>query len=265
MSITYRGDLLARPVKRRRICSEPDYDSFVPQGIPSCETIMLSIDEYETIRIIDLERCTQEQCAKQMDVARTTVTALYESARGKIADSIVNGKRLLISGGQYSICEGLSQNCCNKFCRKKNNNVCDILVKSKGENMMRIAVTYENGEVFQHFGHTEAFKLYDIENNVVVNEQIVDTNGQGHGALADFLMGAGVNTLICGGIGGGAQVALGEAGIKFFGGVSGNADEAVKAYLSDSLSFNPDVQCSHHNPEEGHSCGENKHGCGGNC
>lgn len=131
---------------------------------------------------------------------------------------------------------------------------------------MKVAVTYDNGEIFQHFGHTESFKIYEIEDNKVINEQVVDTNGQGHGALAGFLSGGKVDVLICGGIGGGAQVALAEAGIKLYGGVSGNADEAVAAFLAGSLDYNPDVKCNHHDHEHGeeHSCGN--HGCGNhNC
>ena len=91
----------------------------------------------------------------------------------------------------------------------------------KGEDVMRIAVTYENGEIFQHFGHTEQFKLYDVENGEIKQTQVVDTNGQGHGALSSFLTNAGVEVLICGGIGGGAQAALAAAGIQLLGGVSG--------------------------------------------
>lgn len=127
---------------------------------------------------------------------------------------------------------------------------------------MRIAVTYENGEIFQHFGHTEHFKFYDVENGQVVSTQVVDTNGSGHGALAGFLSANKVDVLICGGIGGGAQQALAEAGIKLFGGVTGTADDAIKAIRSGTLAFNPNVQCSHHDQEhgEGHTCGD--HGCG---
>lgn len=128
---------------------------------------------------------------------------------------------------------------------------------------MKIAVTYENGQIFQHFGHTAQFKLYDTDNGVIVSEQIVDTNGSGHGALAGFLGENQVDVLICGGIGGGAQIALAEAGITLYGGVSGSADEAVKALLADKLSFNPNVKCNHHDHEHGeggHQCGE--HGCG---
>ena len=128
---------------------------------------------------------------------------------------------------------------------------------------MRVAVTYENGQIFQHFGHTQEFKLYDIEDGKVVSSVVVDTNGSGHGALAGVLNVYHVDTLICGGIGGGAQMALAQAGIKLYGGVSGDADEAVRALLAGTLDFNPDVRCNHHDHEHGHgehSCGS--HGCG---
>ena len=123
---------------------------------------------------------------------------------------------------------------------------------------MKIAVTYENGEVFQHFGHTEQFKLYEVSGGKLLHTQVVDTNGSGHGELAGLLAQLGVDTLICGGIGGGARMALDEAGIKLYGGVSGNADKAVEALLAGNLEFNPDVQCDHHGEHhhEGEACGE---------
>ena len=125
---------------------------------------------------------------------------------------------------------------------------------------MKIAVTYEAGLIFQHFGHTNQFKIYHVENGSVVKSEIVDTNGQGHGALAGFLMMQGVDTVICGGIGGGAQNALGQFGIKIYGGVSGDCDEAVDLFLANELDYNPNVKCSHHDHGEGHTCGD--HGCG---
>ena len=128
---------------------------------------------------------------------------------------------------------------------------------------MKIAVTYDNGEIFQHFGHTEQFKLYDIENGKITTSEVVGTNGSGHGALAGFLVGHQVQVLICGGIGGGAQTALAQAGIKLFGGCCGNADQAVKALLEGQLNYNADVKCNHHDHEHGeesHQCGN--HGCG---
>lgn len=127
---------------------------------------------------------------------------------------------------------------------------------------MKIAVTYEEGQVFQHFGHTRQFKVYDVEDGRIGASRIVDAGGSGHGALAGFLSAQGVDTLICGGIGSGAQAALAEAGIRLYGGVSGGADEAAEALLSGALAYNPDVQCSHHG-EHHHDGGCGDHGCGG--
>ena len=258
---------MARPRRCRRICMEPDYDSFRPEGILTGETINMTVDEYEAIRLIDLEKCTHEQCSRQMGISRTTVTEIYESARYKLADSLVNGKILCISGGRYQICDGTERFCCGKKCKKGTPAVETTEIQRKGENAMRIGVTYENGMVFQHFGHTEQFKLYDVENGEIREIQIVDTNGQGHGALAAFLTQAGVDILICGGIGGGAKTALAEAGIKLFGGVSGNADKAVEDFVAGKIAYDPDVQCTKHEHEHscgGHTCGENKNGCEGN-
>lgn len=128
---------------------------------------------------------------------------------------------------------------------------------------MKIAVTYENGLVFQHFGHTEKFKLYEVENGKVVSEKIIDTNGSGHGALAGLLRAIGADALICGGIGGGAQMALAEANIKLYGGVSGSCDAAVAALIEGKLGYDPNVRCDHHDrghETTSHACGD--HGCG---
>ena len=129
---------------------------------------------------------------------------------------------------------------------------------------MRIAATYDSqtGDIFQHFGHTEAFKIYDVEDGKILSSQVVGTNGSGHGALAGFLLGGGVNVLICGGIGMGAQNALAQAGIQLFGGVSGAADAAVEALLAGTLLYKPDVQCNHHGHGHGHghNCGGHGHG-----
>lgn len=129
---------------------------------------------------------------------------------------------------------------------------------------MKIAVTYENGQIFQHFGHTECFQVYEIENGQIVRKTLADTNGSGHGALAGFLQQLGADAVICGGIGGGARQALENAGIRLYGGVSGSCDEAVAALLAGTLDFSQNATCDHHGEhhhEEGHTCGS--HGCGG--
>ena len=122
---------------------------------------------------------------------------------------------------------------------------------------MRIAVTYENGQVFQHFGHTEEFKIYEIEDGKLISTEIIGSNGSGHSALAALLDEHKIDVLICGGIGGGAQAALAERGIELCAGADGNADQAVEAYLRGEL-VNTGANCNHHG--EGHSCHD--HGCG---
>lgn len=135
---------------------------------------------------------------------------------------------------------------------------------------MKIAVTYENGKVFQHFGKTERFKVYEVEEGKVISSEVISSNGEGHGALAGVLEGQGVDVLICGGLGGGAQAALAEAGIEVCSGAEGDADQAVEAYLKGEL-ISTGVNCDHHHEEEeGHSCGSNCgdggcSGCGGGC
>ena len=229
----------------------PVYRSFSPDDITADESVRMTVDEYEAVRLLDVEGLTQEACADRMNVARTTVTAIYDSARKKIADAIVHGKRLLIAGG-----------CCEFAPTEIDQNIME-----KGNDTMRIAVTYENGEVFQHFGHSEQFKLYDVENGTIVGEQVVDTNGSGHGALAGFLQTAKVDALICGGIGMGAQMALADAGIRLYAGVQGSADAAAKALAEGTLDYDPDARCDHHGHHHDGDCGHDhcaEHHCHGN-
>lgn len=315
---------MPRPPRCRRICSAPRVERFCPCDVAESAPILLTLDEYEVIRLVDLKQQTHEQCAAQMDISRSTVQEIYENARRKLAACLVYGKPLHITGGNVRICSGQeqrSESCyragtCNRAgqdytsgtpgvesacgragqdntsetpgvgsaCGRAGQDytdgtpgvgsACGSVGKSgtcctsgltsdhKGDIIMRIAVTYENGQIFQHFGHTAQFKIYDVANGEIVRAEVVDTNGSGHGALAGFLMQLGVDALICGGIGGGAQMALAEVGIRLFGGVSGDADAAVNALIAGNLGYNPDVHCNHHDHEHGegeHSCGN--HGC----
>lgn len=140
---------------------------------------------------------------------------------------------------------------------------------------MKIAVTYDNGNIFQHFGRTESFKVYDVEDNKVVSSEVIGSNGVGHGALAGLLADRAVDVLICGGIGGGAQQALADAGVELMAGAEGDADQAVEAYLKGEL-ISTGANCDHHHHEDGHSCGDHGEGhscgsggcgdsCGGGC
>lgn len=266
-----KEESVSRQCKRRRICGMPKCGCFGPQDqrteseqavLDEEKCIFMSLDEYETIRLIDYNQLTQAECATQMNVARTTIQSIYSSARWKMAQSLVDGRILRIEGGEYELCDGRFSDC------KWMKSVKRIFEKQIGGNeRMKIAVTYENGNIFQHFGHTEQFKLYTIENHQIVDATLFDTNGTGHGALAGLLSTEHIDILICGGIGGGAQMALKEAGIQVYGGVSGNTDAAVTDFLNKQLNYDPDVHCDHHDHEQSgdggcgsHACGS--HGCG---
>ena len=239
---------MPRKPRCRCIGGYPDHWAFSPDEAAEGEPIVMGLDEFETIRLLDREGMTQEQCAVSMGVARTTVTAIYESARRKLAEALIDGRRLVLRGGSYRLGDQGTEH-----------------ITEKGTDTMRIAVTYENGEVFQHFGHTEQFKLYDVADGRIVGEQTVGTNGSGHGALAGFLKAAQADALICGGIGMGAREALAEAGIRLYAGVTGSADAAAKALAEGTLAYDPNATCDHHDHHgAGHDCGHH-HGEGHEC
>ena len=249
---------MPRPTKCRRVCSFPETVEFSPKGEVNGEPIVLTVDEFEALRLIDMENLSQEECGAQLGVGRTTAQKIYETARKKTATALVLGRVLQISGGDFRLCSGNTDFCYKNNCIKRQ--IQKKYRTEKGDNIMRIAVTYENGKIFQHFGHTEQFKIYDVENGNIISSEIVDAGTSGHGALAGVLSALKVDALICGGIGGGAQIALSDAGIRLYGGVSESADVAAEALVAGELDFNPNVRCDHHDHHgEGHSCGS--HGC----
>lgn len=109
---------MPRPQRCRRVCSEPQFLCFSPGGVEQPEENVLTVDEYEVIRLVDYEKKSHEQCAAAMEISRTTVTEIYEKARYKIAECLVQGKQLSINGGNYQICPGQSS-CFGKPCRKE--------------------------------------------------------------------------------------------------------------------------------------------------
>lgn len=129
---------------------------------------------------------------------------------------------------------------------------------------MKIAIPYENGNVFQHFGKTSQFKIYTVDEMDILSSEVVDTAGSGHEALAEFLKEKGVGLVICGGIGAGAVAALRQAGIQLFGGAAGAADDQVRSFLDGNLHFGGGAACSHEAYDPGEGDG-NIPACGGNC
>lgn len=255
---------MARPRKGRRVCRMPLNREFYSNGREAAEhKILLTVDEYETIRLMDYCGYTQAECAKQMQVGRATVQTIYTEARKKVARFLVEGMPIQISGGDYELCMQdclAGQSISQPSCQPRNG--------EGGNHRMKIAVTHENGQVFQHFGHTKEFKVYEVEDGKIVSSEIVDTNGQGHGALAGLLADEDIKVLICGGIGGGARNALAQAGIELYPGAVGDADEQVASFIQGKLVYDPNTMCNHHSHAEGEACGEHGHhkgGCGHSC
>ncbi|MGN1022936.1 MAG: DUF134 domain-containing protein [Lachnospiraceae bacterium] len=246
---------MPRPQKTRHIGALPDCRAFAPEDNPGGEddAVELYLDEWEAVRLTDLEGCDQAEAAFRLGVARSTYQNILQSARHKIADALVNGKACRIGGGAvtYSRCD---VPCCERAVSVPR--VGGLPDCEKKEIIMRIVVTYDphTGEIFQHFGKTSYFKVYDVNDGILKKQHVESTNGQGHAALAGILKEMEAKVLICGGIGAGAQNALSAAGIQIFGGCSGSADDAVKDFLAGNLHYQEDVHCDHHEGHEEEGC-----------
>lgn len=177
---------------------------------------------------------------------------IYEKARYKPAECLAQGKHFSINGGNYQICPRQGT-CLGQICRKAK------ILSEKGRYITRIEVTYQNREIFQHFGHTEQFKVYGIEAGKISSSQIVASDGLGHGALAGFPL---CNGMMYG------FVVVSEAVHKpllqcrnqLCEGISSSGDDAVHSLPDGKLYYNPNIICNHHNHEEGHSCGSHGYG-----
>ncbi len=249
---------MPRPKKKRIVADNPGYCLFLPaDGSVYGEPVIMTVDEFEAVRLIDLAGLDQSGCAKQMNIARTTAQNIYNSARKKIASALVFGHELRIEGGDYILMDDNdADGCCrsvitiDRIGGKKD-------LRDPGEDNMKIAVTYDpsNGEIFQHYGWTEYFKVYEVEGDKI-ESNVYSTNGLQHGSLGGVLTGIGADVLICGGIGGGAQTALEQNGIRLFGGCSGSADQAVEDFLNDRLNYKEDELCEVHPHDDGEGCHE---------
>jgi len=242
--------IMSRPKKSRRVGELPRCTCFYPQIKISLQnvnntnffasakditnSITLTIDEYETIRLIDYKKLTQEECATQMDVARTTVTAMYTSARKKIAQSIVESRVLEIDGGDYMECQG-------RYCKfyKDKNTTSDKYNYNSDDKLfsMKLAVPSENDIIFQRFGITDAFKIFTIKNSKIVKKEYIKVGNVEHKALVDFLISLNIDSLLCGGIGERAKQYLLDANIVIYSGVSGNTDIMVQQLLDNKLDY----------------------------
>lgn len=255
---------MPRPQRKRTIYQLPECRKFTADHANG--EVILTLDELEAIRLMDQEGLDQAQCGERLHVGRTTAQNIIRRAHRKVADALVNGMSIRIDGGNVDYSDDREFGCCRwDFESVKRTGGLNDFTEVK---QMKIAVTYdrENGEIFQHFGRTEFFKVYDIDSSGAVrSSEVVSTNGQGHGALAGVLKSLQADVLICGGIGGGAQMALSEAGIKLYGGCSGDADKSVEDFLNGSLNYQEDVKCDHHGEHHDGQCGHEAGHCGNGC
>lgn len=233
---------MPRKPSRKTIRSAPTVRAFMPLGDPPPRgesEIVLLLEEWEALRLVDYAGMEQAQAALSMGISRQSVQMLISAARTKLARAVVEGLPLRIVGSQ----DHITHSC----------------LSIEGRNRkMRIAVTAQHTQVFPHFGRTPEFYLVDAEEDKIKEEKIVAAPAEGHGALVDFLVSQGVDTLICGGIGGGAMNGLRSVGIKVYSGASGPVKEQVLSLLSGQLPQQGDANCDH---PEGHEH-QHRHGCG---
>ncbi|MDD5922493.1 MAG: DUF134 domain-containing protein [Eubacteriales bacterium] len=253
---------MPRPQRKRTIYQIPECRTFTADK--AAGEVHVTLDELEAIRLMDQEGLDQSGCAERLHVSRTTAQNIIRSAHAKIADALVNGRTIRIGGGNVDFSDDREFGCC-RWDVESVSRIGGLTEQMEGKQMI-IAVTYENGtgDIFQHFGKTKYFKMYDVENHQVASSRIISTNGQGHSALAGILSVLHADVLICGGIGGGAQMALSEAGIKLYGGCAGSADQAVSDFIAGKLQYQEDVRCDHLGEHHGgceHELGSCGHGC----
>lgn len=241
---------MPRPEKKRYVCPLNGERRFSTEG--DAPALDIRADELEALRLCDLEELSQQEAASSMGVSRGTLQRLLYSAHRQVAFALVCGHPIRLNPPKEGHC--LCRGRC-RFCKDTPQGT------QTGGNKIIIAVTSENGEVFQHFGHTPEFTIYEVKGEELLGPRVISMGGQGHGALAGLLDALGVEVLICGGIGGGAQMALDEIGVKVVGGASGNVEATVKAFLAGTLETRGDFSCHHHEHDANHRCGE--HGCGG--
>jgi len=242
----------------------PENKTFTP-GNNADGYVTLTIDAIEALRLCDLEELDQEQAASMMGVSRGTLQRILYRAHKATAEALIAGKGIHITGGNYRVnqyaCKNIKCHRCNFADEKKNQQLLTKIKSNLEDTIMKIAITTEGNQIFQHFGSCPLFTLIEIESNKIVKRQLIDASGSGHSALAGFLQSNDVNLLICGGIGVGARNALAAANIALISGSKGDIDTAITAYLAGTLKDQPAGMCNHHHEGANHQCGGGENHC----
>lgn len=226
---------MARPRKFRKVCHFPRTLTFLPIGEQvSDESVVLSVDEYETLRLIDKEGKSQEECSTSMKVARTTVQSIYTMARKKVADAIIDGRPLVIAGGDYDLCNGRVEYCPRKECFKKK---LHSHYQKKKDEYFRFAIPEREGKVAENFQEAEKFMLIDFLKNQQEETQYVGIEEKKRASLSDFMHILEVDYVLCDSIDEASVQALKEVDIWYCTGVKQDIKEKIQAVLSEAESW----------------------------
>lgn len=224
---------MPRPKKCRKVCHFPKALAFIPTLSAEEDAIVLTVDEYETLRLIDREGLSQELCGEHMQIARTTVQLIYTTARRKLADALVEGRALRIDGGDYRLCQGDGEFETCALCYKSG--LAQCYPRPAGADVLRIAVAAEEQQVARHFSFAQEFRLYDVRAGQVAACHVVDVGSNDYTVIIGALGALEANALICGGIGEGARAALEGNRIRLYADIVGCTDEVVDRLLSGTL------------------------------
>lgn len=245
---------MARPRKYRNVCGFPDNSRFGPLGMEEHENkfIIMPIDQYETVRLIDLEGLTQEECAVQMNIARTTVQRIYSEARKNLAEALVEGKVLKIEGGDYKLCNGKGKFCGRGNCQRHRFNVVSLKEKESERKLMKIAIPVNDkeikAEVSSSFGRATYFLIYDVEakESIFVNNEAVSSPGGAGIIAAQTVVDSKVDVLIAPRCGQNAADVLNAGKIKLYKNIDGTVEDNIKAFTEEKLNLLEDIHAGFH-------------------
>lgn len=227
---------MPRPRKCRKVCQLPEIREFQPIGENVCHSaVILSVDEYEAIRLIDKQSFSQEECGGYMQIARTTVQLIYDSARKKLAEALVCGLPLKIEGGDFKLCDGKEEYCGCGGCRMHRRR--QILLQHKENGKMRIAIPLDENkqDICIVLSRAPYFLFQDEDSKNIVENPAADAQGGAGIQAAQFLVDNAVNVLITVRCGQNAADVFTAAGMKIYKSAGKTASEDLEAFAKGRL------------------------------
>lgn len=221
---------MSRPRKCRKVCRLPGTREFRPAGeLPCKSAVVLTVDEYEAIRLIDKQGFSQEECGVYMQVARTTVQAIYNSARKKLAEALVDGLSLRIEGGDYQLCDGTEEYCGCGGCRRHRRRCAQVNGKEDGKMKIAIPLDENRQDTCIVLARAPYFLLREDGKDTVVENPAAQAHGGAGIQAAQFLVDQGVDVLVTVRCGQNAADVFKAAGMKLYKSVNKAAADDLAA------------------------------------